>query len=252
MTETIMDASPKLPFNKTLNQIFERSFLSLPYVFKQTILKFGLFWFPIVFALSIFLEYTVSNSSQSVTTEYLNRQFSLFLPLFESCFTFFLIPYFVFKFINKQERRPTPSFWSFLSENMYPLVINHLKSTLLIIVYACMLFIPGVVKAIRFSFVNQATFFGKDYAEKSALKLSHELTRGFFWGICILFFISLALPDLTRYAFHLSLSPLFDNAGFMGKSFFEISKYLISFSVRCFGLILVTQAFFTLREIKGI
>lgn len=237
----------KIPIQETLTHIFRDSFLCSPFVFKQIFSTFCVFWFPVVFIIFFMLGMLDGNSLMG---QYLSTQGSFLIPALEACFTIVLVPYFVFKFVDKQKVMP---FWDFVADSAFPLVINHIKALLIIILHLCLLIVPGVIKGIRLIFVTQATFFGKEYKGVSALKFSEQLVKNFFWGIVLLILSIIALrlfalaPFLTiEKAFHIKA------VGGMPYATFQLVKYFFEFFIRCFSLILITQAFFILKKKKGL
>ena len=243
----------KLPFQKTLMKIFISSLRCTPYVFKEATTKFLSIWLPFVILIFVYVgKKGGGDGSGDLTANYLKTQIGFMLPLFEHCFTYFIIPYLVFKFINMQSNTSTKKFWDFVSENVFPLVINQIKSNVIIFLYMFLLIVPGIVKAVRFLLITPATFFGKDYIGGSALKLSDELTRGFFWGTCIILLISFSLPFTGTLAGTLLTALVGQPQGTLDFTLMETTKYLIKFYAGCFGIILITQTFFTLKTVKSL
>ena len=88
-------------------------------------------------------------------------------------------------------------FWSFTKDTTWPLLVEGLKASVIILAGCFLFIIPGVIKQIHFMFVIYVIFFNRLYREGqiSALKHSKELTRGLRWWLLLF----LALHLLLEY-----------------------------------------------------
>ena len=157
-------------------------------------------------------------------------------------FVIFMAPYYVGKYCQKAEITP---FWPFIRENVWPLTFNHIKSACWILLYLILLIVPGLYKAIRYSFVTQATFFDKK--QKSALQASSQTTKGFFWPLAVLAVLSLIFPVLLNFLIKkgafLSFLPSIWQKIFSGEL-----HIIVSFFWDCFYLSFLTHLYFELKN----
>ena len=214
----------KLGFFKLVKIISRESISSTPWVFKEFTFKFSIFWIPIALLIlyycKSFFDFEASPPLASLVTYGLH--------FIAGCFTIFIVPYFVFVFLHKEGKlefsgelsesltqKSQFKFKDFLTENIFPLVINKIKAVFILFAYfllpiiflvvvriaklsliveilAYFFFIPGIIKFFRFAFITQATFFDEDYKQGkiSALKASHNTTKGYlFLILAILIFL---------------------------------------------------------------
>ena len=139
-------------------------------------------------------------------------------------FIAFIIPYYTFKY----SQGLTPKFWDFIKNNIWTVVLNHIKAIFVILLYCLpaivilinigLKFVPApltvsiplivffiilpIYKSVRFTFLTETVFFDKQ-DQRSYLKQADSNTQGYFWKI-ILFFILLSLLNLISYRIHLS------------------------------------------------
>lgn len=75
--------------------------------------------------------------------------------------------------------------WSFTKEVTWPWCWEGLKASVIMIIGFIILFIPGLIKMVHYTFFSFVVFFNRFYKEGkiSALKHSAELSKGFFWWI---------------------------------------------------------------------
>ena len=235
----------KVSFKLGFYEIFQESFKCLPFVFKKISMNFAVFWFPIVATIIALLPY----GSDSIGL-YIRQTILIGLLLMEHCFMIFIAPYYVFVFINQNASRSTPNFWDFLSENMFPLVINHIKTTMTILLHLLLLIIPGIIKTLQLSLVTQSTFFDErcKNGKISALKISQETTKGFLCGISLLIVITSILPFVLKPIYTKLMAGYSEQITLV--NLIEMSQFITTFYLNCFGLILMTQAYFVLKRYK--
>ena len=239
----------KKPFKKPSSwKVFRRIVLEscrcTYLIFKQLTFTFCLFWFPFS-CLVITVTYSETTNTNMIAS--MSSMVLIILSLLENCFLVFLIPYFVYVYLNNKQNKESPLFSDFLKENVFSLVINHIKAFFVILLYLLLLIIPGLIKALRLFFVSQATFFDKDFHKdhRSALKASQETTKGYLFLI-FFFFI---LPFVGSFA----ISSMFSILKFNLTTIDIIIRtlgYFVGFYFHSFILILMTQAYFIFNEIQ--
>ena len=257
-------------------EVFRESLRSAPWVFKKATLNFGLIWiffaapaiilinyfglgdFPAFPALeSILSERLSSHSGAGRGGPFSVKNMMLFnIHLLELCFIIFIVPYFVYAFINKEKGRDAVKFRDFAAATVFPLVINHIKAFFVILGFFVLLIIPGVIKYFRLAFVTPATFFDEDCLKKrqSALQASSELTKGHFWKV-VLFFLSIFLLSLVFSALAsltggLLFLPFKGMSLLAAESGTDIFVYGCNFYKTCFVLTASTHFYFALVKIK--
>ena len=256
------------------------SLACLPWVLKKTTLNFALIWLPIaaiVIALvniagfgGIPIHPLLADFDSGDGGLALKDGMMFSLRRFEYCFIMFIIPYFVYAFINKPEGRqtaggrqtgagesgsPVPEFWDFIAAGVWPLVKNHIKAFFVILVFFLLLIIPGIIKCLRLCFVTQAVFFNEGCLRqgKSALKASQDLTRGRLRAVALFTVYWLLFMTLCPLLLNSALSLLF----FFGSGWLWIDiikdsiAYGAGFYLSCFSLVLMTQFYFHMLKEKA-
>ena len=221
---------------------FKQSLQSAPFVFKMINLYFGFYF--IVFGLAIlfiFKLYFPSGQSGSTFSSFSPATFIQPVLIFLSkVFTVFMIPYYAYK--NSQGN--APPFWNFINETVWPVVLSHIKAFFVILFFLILLIIPGMYKAIRYTFLTETVFFDRSYKQGSfsALKSADKTTRGYFWLIFVfigfVYIFSILFGLLTKYI----LPPSF---------FKEALSFIIQFYMACFFILLKTQFYFELKKQRG-
>lgn len=86
-------------------------------------------------------------------------------------------------------------FWSFTRETTWPLLVEGLKASVIILAGCFLFIIPGIIKQIHFMFVIYVIFFNRLYREGkiSALKYSKDLSRGLRWWLLLFLGLHLLL-----------------------------------------------------------
>ena len=214
---------------------FKQSLKSAWAVLKDTTLYFGLYFFAgSLVVLALFKNSSGFGYSSFVFEEILKTG----LLFFASFFTVFIVPYYAFKY----SQGSAPKFWDFIKNNIWLLVLTHIKAFFLVLFFLLLLILPGLYKSIRWSFLNETVFFDKQN-QKSILKQADSNTRGWFWKI-VLFFILYGLLSLILIWFlkaalsgpHLTVSWL---------------KLIAFFYLKCFYLLWKTHLFFEIKKQKG-
>lgn len=245
-----MNICTKPSFSFRLSQIFKETFICLPFVVKQTTFKFCSVWFPIVFLTIGLINYLLLKSPLNFETEHwLEIYLMAIVQITEKCFIVFIVPYFVSVFRNQQKNKSSTPFWEFISENVFPLFINHVKGLLVILLHGLFFIIPGFIRALRYIFVTQACFFDKDYqtANPSPLRSSLELTKGRFLDILFIFFLSIFI-FISSKSFFFLINPLLVATTILKPSI-DIVKFVIDFYIGVFSLTLITQTYFVFRKL---
>ena len=166
-------------------------------------------------------------------------------------FAVFLTPYYVRQY---NEQGSTEPFKHFVRDNVTALVVNQIKKFLFILLYSLLLIIPGIIKCIRLTFVTQTTFFEKTGQEGqlSALKASQDLTKGFFWPLCLTLVsvflgitgVSMLLKFILKLILAGSNNPILSliNDGF---------GLTMDFYFHNLALIFMTQLYFSLKTARS-
>ncbi len=247
--EISMNSRTKISLISGIRQIFQESFKCLPFVFKKTTLNFASIWFPLAILCIVTMKMQFPDTSSGAPIEaYITQILKMGLNLIGHCFIIFIVPYYVFVFLNKKKNKSTVNFWDFLSENMFPLVVNHIKTTFTIICFILLLIIPGIIKALQLALVTQATFFDEDYKNDkiSALKASKQTTKGFLTGILLLIGFTLTLHLISKPLF--SILKIVFSEQMIPVVFIDVAVFLTTFYISCFSLILMTQTYFVLKQ----
>ena len=227
--------------------VFRESFHSTPWVFKQLTFKFIVFWLPVslsvLFLIKAFFKFESSSFSLYLTKSW--------IFLIGDCFFVFIVPYFVFIFLYKKGKLNVESgvsqselgFKGFLTENIWPLVLNHIKAFFVIFAYLFLLIIPGIIKALRFLFLAQTVFFDENFKQEkiSALKASHNVTRGrLFLIICFMICLSLVSLFIDRVA-----------KAILPSNLELIVLFVVDTYCTCFYFIVMTQFYFVLKKAQN-
>ena len=263
-TEVKNTTTDKLPVKQIIKETLETTKRSSPWILKNLTLYFACYYIPLAIA---FLWTAYAFWFPPVPA----RMFlSLLITMMGMAFAIFITPYYVYRFneneketSNKSFHREAPentqesssgSFWDFVKENVTPLVINYIKKSFVILGYFLLLIVPGLVKIVRLTFVTQATFFDPDCqkGKLSALKASHDLTKGFFVSLVVLFvFMFIGLGGLS-VVLEYSLKLIFGSESNFSSSVVESFGLVISFYMQNLVLIFITQLYFSLRKAKNL
>ena len=213
---------------------FKQSLKLAPVILKDSSFYFG--WHFIVSAFIILLVFkSLFDISSSM---FFLLQAELFLA---SVFTVFIIPYLCFKHSQKAS---LPKFWTFIKDNIWIMVLAHIKAFFVILLFLLLLIIPGIYKAIRFTFVTETVLFDKQ-AQGSILKQANFNTRPYFWKI-VLF---LLLYWLSSLIFGWLLQSMLVSSGF--NIFIAWIYFILLFYVKCFYLLWKVHFFFEIKKEKG-
>ena len=233
--------SPSL--GQTLKEVFQESIRSVPWVFRRVSLQFAVYWIPFIIVVIVLINQVPAFSNSPI----MKSIFITGLHFLDKCFIIFLVPYLVYAFLNQNQKESIPKFKNFVAENIFPLVINHIKAAFVILAYLLLLIVPGVIKAIRLAFVTQATFFDEEFKSGgSALKASQKTVKGsFFTIVCLMLFVGVVVYFLISKGLFL-LIPL--ERGHLVR---DILDYIYQFYAGAFASLLMTQAYFILKRLKG-
>ena len=237
-------------FISSLNQTVKSS----PFVLKNITKYFGFYFIGFSLIVVFFVSTSLSGQETEHTTTmiYLTEMSLLFSA---HVFTVFMIPYYAYKYNyvyrgnnaskydNKADIRP---FWTFISETVWPVVINQIKAFFIILLFLLFLLIPGIYKSIRYTFVTHTVFFDDLYKQGrlSVLKSADKTSRGYFWLIVFLifcmYFFTFLLAKLVDISF--SFFPLFviNSLSFIFKLYFS---WLI--------VLFQSQFYFELKKHRG-
>ena len=217
---------------------FKKSLKAGPFVLKKVSVYFGFYFLALSFLLLLSLQsYLFTEGHSGLSSEKLIQGGLVF---FSKIFTVFMVPYYTFKYNGEGANK---KFWDFIRDNIWPLVINHIKAFFVILLFLLLLIVPGIYKIIRLTFLTETVFFDEKYKESSvsALKQADKVTRGRFWLIICFFIIWIGFNILF------SLIPL-DFLPYPLKSFFLL---IINFYMSCFLLLVKTQFYFELKKEKA-
>ena len=213
-------------FISSLRQTIKSSFFVLNSVNKY----FGFYFI----ACSLVILFFVGLSLSGQETEYVSTITYLAeagLIFFAHVFTIFMIPYYAYKYNyvygadkaykrdynhedenNRTEIRP---FWTFVSENVWPVVMSQIKAFFVILLFLLLLVFPGIYKSIRYTFITHTVFFDNLYKQDrlSVLKSADRTSRGYFWLIVFFifcrYFVTFVVDktvDISFFSFPLSVT----------------------------------------------
>ena len=257
-------ATDKLPTKQIIKEAVKKTQESSLWVLKKLTVYFACYYIPLAVAF-LWTAYAFWFPPSFVPARIF---FPIILNMAGMAFAVFITSYYVYRFneiqfsdksFPHQEPKSTQvssvgSFWDFVKENVTPLVINHIKKFFVIFGYFFLLIVPGLVKVVRLIFVTQTTFFDPNCqkGELSALKVSHDLTKGFFFVLVALFtglFITLGgLSELFKY----SLKLAFGFESTFSVSMVESFGLILSFYMQNLVLIFLTQLYFSLKKAKDL
>lgn len=222
---------------------FRQSLKSLPFVFKTVHLYFGVYYIAFsalfLFSLSYFFP-----SEADVFLSYIGQT----LGFLAGGALVFIVPYYTYK--KNLKGSDIRSFWTFIRETFWPVIWNlYIKATLVIILFAFLLIIPGLYKAVRLSFVNETIFFDNLYKQRqiSALKGSDKTSQGYFWPVCLAIIVTTGLGLFVEYLAPFLIKqylpvPLFVN---------QILILVLSFYFTFFAGLFYAQFYFELKKQRG-
>lgn len=256
-------AADKLPVKQIIREALGKTKQSSPWVLKQLTVYFTCYYIPLAVAF-LWTAYAFWFPPSYVP---IRMFFPMLLTMTGMAFAVFITPYYVHRFnetkssgksfqreASENNQTSSESFWDFVRENVTPLVINHIKKFFVIFGYFLLLIIPGLVKIVRLTFVTQATFFDPNCqkGELSALKASHDLTKGFFFSLVALFVVLIitlgGLSELLKYILRLT----FGSESTFSVSIVESFGLVFSFYIQNLVLIFLTQLYFSLKKVKEI
>ncbi len=215
---------------------------SSPYVLKEINKYFGFYF--IGFSLFVLFSLGLFSSSGSGDSSTVLFAASVILNILSKVFIVFMIPYYAYKSNNRdKDIRP---FWTFIRDTVWPVVFNQIKAVLVILLFFLFLIIPGVYKAIRYTFLIHTVFFDDLYKQNqlSALKAADKTTRGYFWLIILALIcgaVFAVLPEPINFVFPSFLPP------FIKSSFSLVVKFYFS----CLVLLFHSQFYFALKKHRG-
>ena len=155
-------------------------------------------------------------------------------------FTVFMIPYYAYK----HKKGAIQPFWIFIQETVWPVVLNHIKAFFIILFFFIFLIIPGIYKAIRYTFLTETVLFDDLYKQGtfSALKSADKTSRGYFWLIVFFFILQFAFSALPNIIKIPSSFPLFVASGLV---------FIVKFYFSCLMILFKTQFYFELKQRRG-
>ena len=219
---------------------FKKALNDAPSIFKLLSVNFGFYFLGLGFLALFLFSFFFSNVATSSFLS-LNGVVVFCLLTLSHVFNVFIIPYYAYKKIHSPS---VPVFWDFISRTVYPLVIAHIKATLLILLFFLLLIVPGIYKKIRFTFLNETVFFDGERSG-SSLKKADQSTISFFWPLILFLVLSGFLSVLFAYPIN-KIAPLF-LPSFLSSSL----KLVISFYISCFLILWKTLLYFEIKKFKG-
>ena len=234
------------PFNqwKAILQAFLETRFSLLWVLKRLTRTFGLIWLPLT-ALAFF-------SCNYLLPGFPMKYIKLSISLTEGCFTVFLVPYFTYKFIQAKKGIPVETFKEFLTGTIAPLVFASLKASLIILSHLLILFVPGVIKMIRFSLLHYTVFFDPRVREKkiSALAAAQETTKGALLSIIVIYITLMLIAFYLSKGLYSILTIGVTSEDLFLKSMANTLTYFFVFYLHAFKYTVMTHFYFILKEGK--
>ena len=218
---------------------FNRALQSSPFVLKKLNYYFGFYFVAFSLAILFFSHSFLPHDQEGQQFLAFSSLIKSALIFFSKTFTVFIIPYYVYE---ERWGKPAP-FWLFISENLWPVVLNHIKALFVILFFLILFIIPGLYKMVRYSFLTETVLFDSAYkkGDLSALKSADKSTRGFFWLMflysALVFFLTVLFGDLK-----FSFLPGFLASGLGFVFQFYFAQWLILF--KC-------QFYFELKERRG-
>ena len=94
----------------------------------------------------------------------------------------------IYLFNKTHPPESTLKLWPFTKKVTWPWCVEGVKASVIVLLGCAAFLLPGIVKAVHYTFVSFVVFFNRSYQEGkvSALKRSRELARGFFWWIVLI------------------------------------------------------------------
>ena len=238
MNSSLKQGKKKLSQIKALEQTFERSWKSCPWIFKKITFTFGIVWFPFV----AFVFYFFYKSIPEVS-DLQSKTLQIGLNYLEHAFTVFIVPFFV-----ASQYKVTKNFKDFLTENVTPFVITYIKATFIVLAYSLLFLVPGIIKAIRFVLLPQTCFFGDSHKKDSTtlLKACSAVSQGYLFSLFSVFFFGLPfLGILLSFGLKGLLFFLFDSAHL--ELIANLAICVFSFYWGTFIYIAITHFFFIIK-----
>ena len=101
----------------------------------------------------------------------------------------FMLSFSLFNRTHSRDR--SLKLWPFTKDITLPWLVEGIKALIIVVAGCFLLFIPGVVKYVHYTFFHFVVFFNKDYRESKvdALERSKDLTRGLRWWLLFLIVI---------------------------------------------------------------
>lgn len=221
-------------YSKILKPAFQQTLKSLPFVFKKISLYIGI-WFFLLSSLFFFLnkDFSSEQLSDILKLVYLYAPFFIVLHFFH----IFMISYYSYCYNNGLN----PSFWKFISNKIWPLIIAYIKAIFTVLGFMLLLVVPGLIKSVRLCFLIETVFFDKK-TEVSFLKKTIQNSKGYFRisaFVIVLVSLSLMLDDILN-----KISP--------SKSIlYSIFITVLYFYVRSFAILFRNQVYFQIKKEKG-
>ncbi len=225
---------------KILISSFKESLHSAPFVFKALNRYFGFYFIGFGLAgLYAFSLYFPSDSSYSPPLFSSLSIAAMALDLLAMAFTAFIIPYYAYQ----HSQGAVPPFWSFIRDTVWPVVLNQIKAVLVVLLFFLLLFIPGLYKMIRYTFLVESVFFDPLYKKGplSALKAADKTTRGYFWlvALFLIFYVFFSFFVSAVIGLLAFLIPVFLSKALI---------FIVDFYLSCFFLLLKAQLYFELKK----
>lgn len=219
---------------------FNQSLRSTPFVFKMINRYFGLYFigFGLVILLIFNFYFPFNQGGLSFFSPATLIQPGLIF--LSKIFTVFIIPYYAYK--NSQGN--VSPFWTFIAETVWPVVLSHIKAFFIILFFFLLLIIPGMYKAIRYTFLTEAVFFDISCKQGSfsVLKSADKTTRGYFWLIFIFIIFVYIFSSLFGLLIKYILPPSLLK---------EALSFIVYFYIGCFLILFKTQFYFELKKRRG-
>lgn len=219
---------------KILSSSLKQTIKSSPFVLREINRYFGFYFIGfslfVLFSLGLFLPNSAAGGHVSVKIA------SAILDFLAHIFIVFMIPYYAYKYNNKNIR----PFWTFISETVWPVVVSQIKVALILLFFFLLLIIPALYKYIRYTFVIHTVFFDDLYKQGrlSVLKSADRTSRGYFWLIVLVLFCGFIfkyLPSLFKF---MPFPSVINNS----------LSFVFKFYFSCLALLFQSQFYFELKK----
>ena len=88
----------------------------------------------------------------------------------------FIVPYYAFKY----SQGAVPKFWDFFRDNIWLMILAHIKTLFVISFFSLLLILPGLYKYIHLSFYTETVLFDKHTQGGASLKQTQHNAQGYF------------------------------------------------------------------------